>query len=253
MANRITGKYLEGKGDTGYSDLSGFEGRVSKGSSLTAAYLSLDELQHSLSTFLNYHSGLVPEIDIKFLELLLQFSFSVNAFIYSGGEDDIEAAKRGKDPAWCVKQLPKPRSYKYMAERIDFFKSEELRILGQETLATEFIIPRGYINKLRLKTRQLEREIWAFRDQRRAYFSSKILDQLIRIDALDLEFASVIEIVSVYETVRSRIGVLGSFLNRLSSYFYWLMRYSHVLNGGQFQEWISEAPEWNEKLESDTI
>lgn len=241
MAKRLTGKYLEGTGDSGYSNLSGLEGRVSKGSFYTSFFSALDDLQHSLSNFLEHNPEMVEEVDQDFIRFLLQLSFSINAFIYSGGEDD----PRVKEcPNWCEKQLPHEEEYLFMRDRIDYFKQRCAEIEGVELgqASSEFVIPAGYLNKLRLKTRNLESMLWAFRDQRREFFAEKIKQQMIEVDKSSLDMSSVKDLIDTWEVVRKRIGILGTFLNRLSSYFFHAMKYNLITSGGQFEEWRSQAP-----------
>jgi cob(I)alamin adenosyltransferase len=238
---RLTGKYLEGTGDTGFSNLSGIEGRVSKGSFYTTFFSSLDELQHSLANFLALNPEMIEEVDQQFLRYLLQLSFSINAFIYSAGEDDPKV----KDcPNWCEKQLPGQDAYDFMKERIDYFKEQCALIEGVKTsdLQSEFIVPSSYLNKLRLKTRYLESSLWAFRDQRRDFFADKLKQEMLEVDKHGKNMESVKELVDTWEVVRKRIAILGTFLNRLSSYWFWAMKLYLLQNHGQTEEWRSEAP-----------
>lgn len=235
---RLTGIYLEGSGDTGFSNLSGIEGRVSKGSFYTAFFSALDDLQHSLSNFLSHNPEMVDEIDQQFIKYLLQLSFSTNALIYSGFEND---PKVPECPNWCEKQLPGQDGYDFMQKRIEYFKEECVKLRGGD-LSSEFIVPSNYLNKLRLKTRFLESQIWAFRDQRRDFFTNKIKDELFIIDKYGKDISSVIELVNTWEVVRKRIAVLGTFFNRLSSYFFWAMSLQLLEDGGSLEEWRSVAP-----------
>ena len=235
---RLTGVYLEGSGDSGFSNLSGIEGRVSKGSFYTAFFSSLDELQHSLSNFLTHNPELLEEVDQKFIKYLLQLSFSTNALIYSGFEDD---PKTPECPDWCEKQLPGQDGYDFMKDRINYFKDKCTELRGGD-LSSEFVIPSGYLNKLRLKTRYLESMIWAFRDQRRDFFTKKIEEELFEIDKYGRDVSSVITLINTWEVVRKRIAILGTFFNRLSSYFFWAMSYQLLQNEGSLEEWRSSAP-----------
>jgi cob(I)alamin adenosyltransferase len=238
---RLTGKYLEGTGDSGFSLLSSIEGRVSKGSFYTTLFSTLDELQHSLSNFLEFNPELVEEKDRQFFEYLKQLSFSINALIYSGFEDD---PKTPLCPNWCEKQLPGSDGYDFMAERIDYFKEQCASLRGLEVgeMGSEFVVPSSYLNKLRLKTRRLESGLWGFRDDRRDFFAKKIQEELLLIDKNSKDMSSVIELVNTWALVRSRIQVLGTFLNRLSSYFFWAMCWQLLQKGGNLEEWRSEAP-----------
>lgn len=238
MTKRLSGKYLEGSGDTGFSNLSGIEGKVSKGSFYTRFFSSLDDLQHSLSAFLKYNPELVEEIDQQFIKYLLQLSFSTNAAIYSGFEDD---PKHKECPNWCEKQLPGEDGYLFMQQRIEYFK-EKCKDLRGGDITSEFLIPEGYLNKIRLKTRVLEGNIWAFRDQRREFFTQKIKEELTNVDKYGKDITSVIDLVQTWEIVRKRISVLGTFYNRLSSYFFWAMSYQLLQTKGSLEEWRSVAP-----------
>jgi cob(I)alamin adenosyltransferase len=238
MAKRLTGKYLEGSGDTGFSQLSGIEGRVSKGSFYTGFFAALDDLQHSLSNFLAYNPEQAEEVDQQFIKYLLQLSFSMNALIYSAFEDD---PKVPECPNWCEKQLPGQDGYDFMRERIEYFKQECEKLRGGD-LTSEFVIPSGNFNKLRLKTRFLEKMLWSFRDQRRDFFTEKIKDQLFMLDKQGKDLYAIHELVDTWELVRKRIAILGTFLNRLSSYFFWAMSYKLLQDGGCLEEWKSQSP-----------
>ena len=235
---RLTGVYLEGTGDSGFSFLSGIEGRVSKGSFYTAFFSSLDDLQHSLSNFLEYNPEIVEEVDQQFIKYLLQLSFSINALIFSGFEDD---PKVKECPNWCEKQLPGKDGYDFMKERIDHFKAKCEEIQNGD-VDSEFIIPAGYLNKLRLKTRVLEAAHWSYRDQRRDFFTEKIKQELFNVDMFGKDMSSVIELVNTWALVRKRMSILGTFLNRLSSYFFHAMKYNLLTNEGSLVEWQSSAP-----------
>lgn len=235
---RLSGKYLEGAGDSGFSHLSGIEGKVSKGSFYTTFFSTLDDFQHSLSNFLTHNPELVEEVDQQFIRYLLQLSFSINAAIYSGFEDD---PKVPECPNWCEKQLPGQDGYEFMKERIDYFKSKCEELRGGD-LTSEFIVPSGYLNKLRLKVRKLEAAHWSYKDQRREFFSQRIAEELLNVDKYGKDMSSVYELLSTWEVVRKRMAVLGTFLNRLSSFFFWSMSYQLLQNGGCLEEWHSEAP-----------
>ena len=245
---RLTGKYLEGTGDSGFSLLSSIEGRVSKGSFYTTLFSTLDELQHSLSNFLEYNPEQVSEEDQQFFRYLLQLSFSINALIYSGFEDD---PKTPHMPNWCEKQLPGSDGYDFMAQRIDYFKEECAKLRGLEIgeMGSEFVVPSGYLNKLRLKTRKLESALWGFRDDRRDFFAGKIQEELFNVDKYSKDMTSIIELVNTWALVRKRIQVLGTFLNRLSSYFFWAMCLQLLQKEGSLEEWRSEAPKLSDFID----
>jgi cob(I)alamin adenosyltransferase len=240
---RLTGKYLEGTGDSGFSQLSGIEGRVSKGSFYTTFFSTLDDFQHSLSNFLTNNPEMVEEVDQQFIKYLLQLSFSINALIYSGFEDD---PKTPECPNWCEKQLPGQDGYDFMKERIDYFKEQCAKLQGLEVgeIDSEFIVPSSYLNKLRLKVRRLESALWSYRDQRRSFFTSQIDSELFDIDKYSRDMSSVYKLVETWEVVRKRMSTLGTFLNRLSSFFFWSMFYYLLTTQGSeaLEEWRSEAP-----------
>lgn len=238
MTKRLTGKYLEGSGDTGFSNLSGIEGRVSKGSFYTTFFSTLDDLQHSLSIFITYNPELVEYKDQQFIKYLLQLTFSTNALIYSGFEDD---PKVPECPNWCEKQLPGEDGYRFMQERIEYFKQKCAEKRGG-TLQSEFVVPSGHLNKLRLKVRKLEGALWSYRDQRRDFFTETIKNELFVVDKYGRDMSSVKTLIDTWEVVRKRIAIVGSFFNRLSSYFFWAMSYSLLDVEGSLEEWRSTAP-----------
>jgi cob(I)alamin adenosyltransferase len=231
MVDRVTDSHKHGRGDTGYSDLALGE-RISKGTSLPLIYWTFEELQHSLSNFIEYNPNLIDTEDLQFFEYLLFMTFAINSFLYGAG-----------DTEWVEKFMFDSETINFMMWRVEHFQAEERRILQLDKIASEFITPKGYINRLRLKARHVEIAFWGFRDQRRDFYIEKIRDLVVRVDSHNEDPEKPIEVLSHWlNVVRVRFNEQGSILNKLSSYLYWLMRYQHVKSGGKFEEWMSEAP-----------
>jgi hypothetical protein len=231
MVDRVTDSHKHGRGDTGYSDLALGE-RISKGTSLPLIYWTFEELQHSLSNFIEYNPNLIDVEDLRFFEYLLFMTFAINSFLYGAG-----------DTEWVEKFMFDSETINFMMWRIGHFQAEERRILQLDKIASEFITPKGYINRLRLKARHVEIAFWGFRDQRRDFYIEKVRDLVVRVDSHNEDPEKPIEVLSHWlNVVRVRFNEQGSILNKLSSYLYWLMRYQHVKSGGKFEEWMSEAP-----------
>jgi hypothetical protein len=115
---------------------------------------------------------------------------------------------------------------------------------------SEFIVPSSYLNKLRLKTRYLEAALWSFRDQRRDFFAERIKEEMLEVDKYGKDMSSVKSLVDTWEVVRKRISILGTFLNRLSSYWFWSMKLHLLKNNGQTEEWRSSAPVLSDFIEN---
>jgi hypothetical protein len=231
MVDRVTDSHKHGRGDTGYSDLALGE-RISKGTSLPLIYWTFEELQHSLSNFIEYNPDLIDAEDLNFFEYLLFMTFAINSFLYGAG-----------DTEWVEKFMFDSETINFMMWRIGHFQAEERKILQLDKIASEFITPKGYINRLRLKARHVEIAFWGFRDQRRDFYIEKIRDLVVKVDSHNEDPEKPIEVLSHWlNVVRVRFNEQGSILNKLSSYLYWLMRYQHVRSGGKFEEWMSEAP-----------
>lgn len=246
--NRITGLYNKSKGDSGYSDLAieldfSFDregnliikkesiAKISKGSSLTDFYISLEEFQHSISNFINFNPSLIEEEDLLFFKFLVQNSFAINSFIFGAGDQD-----------WCDRYMFDPEAFDWVEKRIIYFQNRECEILGIKKISSEFIVPQGYLNKLRLKCRHLEKSLWAFRDQVKQLFTKEYGVLLDRLDKEGLSENALESFNKKYLKIRERLNYQGGFLNRLSTYFYFCQRYQHVKNHGSFEQWISEAP-----------
>lgn len=234
--NRITDDHDSGKGDSGYSDLA-LGQRVSKGSSLPKIYLAFDELQHSLSNFIDYNPELVEAEDLVFLKYLLQMTFAINSFLYGAGGED-----------WCDNFLFDTAALDWMIERIGWFKSESKKNLGKDNWQSEFIVPKGYLNRIRLKVRNVESNFWFFRDEVRQRFLKDFEKQIEKVDSLNLDPQTLNQKLDKYLKVRERFNHQGAFLNKCSSYFFWAGFYEQTKNQAQFEEWMSCAPSWNEFL-----
>lgn len=232
--NRITDTHRHGRGDSGYSDLA-LGQRISKGSSLPLNYWGFDELQHSLSNFIEYNPHLVEKVDLEFMRYLLQMTFCINSVLYGACEPD-----------WVEKFFFDSRCLDFMIRRIEYFQAQEKLILGLDSIQTEFIIPQGYLNRLRLKVRRVEIAWWSYRDLRRDHYISKIQSLMEQIDSENLDPEMVKQELAFYlDVVRKRFNSQGSILNKMSSYFYWMLRYHHVQAGNTFEHWMSEAPKLN--------
>lgn len=239
---RLTSNYREGTGDSGYSLLNAAEGRISKGSFYPIFFGTLDSFQHDLSTYLNnqtYLEDKLETLDLDFFNYLLQLSFSINAFAYSVGEDD----PKSEVPNWCEKQLPKKDAFDFLEDRINYYKQKALSIY--DVKEHEFIIPSGNINIFRLKIRSLEQALWALRDQRRQVFFNLISTAMVNADKYAKDQSEAISLLTKWKVANDRFRYLGSFLNRLSSYFFHLMKYQLVkelLPSQDLAQWRSEAP-----------
>lgn len=217
MENRISSSYSEGRslGDLGYSNLLLGE-QVSKGSAFGAIYSSIEWLQHGILKYLYRDDGdrttlsiiQVEDKDAQFLDWLYQALFGLSAFCYRKGNTEPEYGLLIPDEA-----------YSFLTERIEYFKEEEEDILEQPA-ESEFISLRGTLNKLRLQARDVERNYVA-------WFNEEI-------------------IIKEYHTkpgVFDNIMRHQRFLNRLSSYFYWLTRYAALRQDNlKTTQWISRIP-----------
>lgn len=237
MDNRLTDDHNSGRGSCGYSDLA-LGKRVSKGSNLPKIYLAFDELQHSLSNFIDFNPNLIEAEDLQFFKFLLQNTFASNSFIFGAGSED-----------WCEKFLFDPEAFDWMITRIEYFKVGSKKNLGKDSWESEFIVPKGFINKLRLKVRAVEAAHWGFRDDLRKAFLESFDAEIEKTDSLNLDPKKLYERLDKYLVVRDRFNHQGSFLNKLSSYFFWLGFYEQTKTGASFNSWISEAPRWSDYLD----
>lgn len=233
--NRLTADHKSKCGSKGYSDLA-LGQRISKGSSLPQIYLAFDELQHSLSNFIDYNPELAEPEDLPFLKYLLQMTFAVNSFLFGAGQED-----------WCENYLFDSEAQIWMEDRIEWFKIESKKNLGKDEWSSEFIVPRGYINRLRLKVRAVEASFWSYRDLIRDRFVSSFESEIEKIDSLNLESSRLTHKLNHYLKVRDRFNHQGEFLNILSNYFFWMGFHQQTkVEDAQFEEWISKAPKWKD-------
>ena len=237
MKNRLTDDHVSSKGDCGYSDLA-LGKRISKGTNLPKIYLAFDNLQHSLSAFIEYNPTLVEPEDLQFFKFLLQNTFSSNSFIFGAGAED-----------WCDKFLFDPEALDWMVNRIEYFKEGSKKNLGKDSWESEFLVPKGFINKLRLKVREVEAAHWGFRDDLRKTFLETFEAEIEKTDSLNLEPSRLHEKLKKYLVVRQRFNHQGSFLNKLSSYFFFLGFYEQTKTGAEFNTWISRAPKLSEFID----
>ena len=213
MTKRITPYYQEGRsaGDLGYSNLL-LGDVVSKGSAFGAIYSSVEWLQHGLQKYIytdkrNYTPLIMSQIeepDAAFLEWLYESLFSLSAFCYRKGNTEEQYGLMFPDKA-----------YDFMTNRVEFLKSNE------KEHSSEFIEVRGTLNKLRLQTRDVERHFVA-------WFNEPVIIQEYR----------------THENVYDNILRQQRFLNRLSTYFYWLTRYASIRSGASHRQWISRVPDF---------
>jgi cob(I)alamin adenosyltransferase len=211
MENRISSSYSEGRslGDLGYSNLLLGE-QVSKGSAFGAVYSSIEWLQHGILKYISYDEATVQveDVDLAFLDWLYQALFGLSAFCYRKGNTRPEYGL-----------IIPERAYSYLTERIQYFKSQEEEVLNQPA-ESEFIALKGTLNKLRLQARDVERNYVA-------WFSEEIIikEYLTQPDVFD------------------NIMKHQRFLNRLSSYFYWLIRHAALRQDNTHTtQWISQIP-----------
>ena len=245
MENRITSSHVSGRGDFGYSDLAHGD-RISKGSSLPKIYWEFDNFQHELTSFHHAENIKCPKMieleDLKFVEYLIQMTFAINSFLYGAGEE-----------VWTDNYMFDSEAQEWMMNRIEYFKQKECNLLGVDKVSSEFIIPEGAINKLRLCVRSVESAFWSFRDDRTSCFVDAFEEVVINLDKTGESFDKIYELIKSYEKSRARFLQNGSFLNKLSSYFYWMMRSFHISNSNSFQgfkTWISKAPKFSEFVSS---
>ena len=238
--NRVTDTHKHGRGDFGYSDLA-LGQRISKGTSLPLNYWAFDELQHSLSNFIEFNPELVEKEDLQFMEFLLQMTFCINSVLYGACEPD-----------WVDKFLFDSECLDFMVKRIEYFQEKEKEMLGIDQIASEFIIPKGYINRIRLKVRHVEIVWWSYRDLRREHHIKKMGTLIERLDSHNEDPQIVRDALDFYiDVVRHRFNATGTILNKCSSYYYWLSRYQHVKAGGKFEEWMSQAPKLKDFVNED--
>lgn len=211
MKNRISPNYQEGRnsGDLGYSNLITGD-QVSKGSAFAAIYSSVEWLQHGLQKYVYTDKGSythlmqeqIEDEDAQFLEWLYESLFALSSFCYRKGNTEEKYNLMFPDKA-----------YVWMTQRIEYLKSHE----GESP--TEFIALRGTLNKLRIQVRDVERHYVAWFNE-----------------------------PSIIKEYRTQPGVYDNiirqqrFLNRLSTYFYWLARHGTISNGGEHREWITQVP-----------
>lgn len=232
MTNRISSSYTEGLslGDVGYSNLIK-GGYVSKDSHFGAVYSSIEWLQHGILKLIDTGSGyevvrLLEDQDTKFLGWLYEALFGLSAFCYRKGNTD---------PIYGL-VFPE-EAYRYLTDRVSVFKKHEEELSGK-TAESEFLAMSSSLNKLRLQCRDVERNFvgWVHEEE--------IIKECITHDFAktnqDQEGISVI----------NNILIQQRFLNRLSTYLYWLNR--HYLNtqlSTNRREWISRMPEFNTFME----
>lgn len=220
MVRRISLSYEEGRsaGDLGYSNLL-LGDVVSKGSAFGAIYSSVEWLQHGLQKYVYTDTGnytpllmkQVEETDAAFLEWLYESLFSLSAFCYRKGNTEEQYGLMFPEEA-----------YDFITKRIEYFKSLE------EDKSLEFIQVRGTLNKLRLQTRDVERHFVA-------WFNEPVIVQEYRTHP------------GVYDNILRQ----QKFLNRLSTYFYWLTRFASIKSGSKHREWISRVPHFGIKYDKD--
>ena len=219
MTDRITAFYEEGRslGDLGYSNLLLGE-QVSKGSAFGAVYSSIEWLQHGILKYqMNDQGGLtllsmqqLEECDSQFFEWLYQALFGLSAFCYRKGNTQPEYGLL----------IPK-KAYNYLTDRVTYFKEVEKQATGKEP-ESDFVALRGTLNKLRLQARDVERNYVA-------WFNEPVIVK------------EYITQPNVYDNIIRH----QTFLNRLSSYFYWLTRHAALRAGDvKWTEWTSRIPEF---------
>ena len=208
---RIDVAYEEGGsvGDLGYSNLHK-GGIVSKGGAFGDVYSSIEWLQHGINKYVyndlgNYTElvmSQIEETDASFLEWLQEALFSLSSFCYRKGNTLPE-----------YNLMFPVEAYDFLVRRIDYFKGLE------KEKQTEFIRTSGTLNKLRLQTRDVERHFIT-------WFNDPVVIQEYRT------------VDYVLGNIRSQI----KFLNRLSTYFYWLTRYVAIKEGKKHDQWCSSVP-----------
>lgn len=238
---RITGKYIEGKsfGDNGYSSLS-IIGKISKGSSTANLYGEVESLQHSLNNFIQYNPELVEPEDLEFFTWFSQALFCLSSFIYTNGESE-----------YTDKYLFDSKAYEFMEGRIQFFKEFENSKLG--SIESEFIQVYGFLNKLRLRVRSVEHAFWALRDEYKTQFVKNLQNDLDKVElgVNGITQDSIIEKYNLqnYFEVMHKFQHQGSFLNRASSFYYWMCRYTFLKEGKKtHNQWVSTMPEFGSTL-----
>lgn len=213
MTDRVTSFYKEGRslGDLGYSNLLVGE-QVSKGSAFGAVYSSIEWLQHGILKYLEQSStGIgVEDNDFIFLRWLYDALFGLSAFCYRKGNTAPEYGLLIPDEA-----------YSYLTDRIQYFKDYEEEKLNKPA-ESDFITLRGDLNKLRLQARDVERNYVA-------WFNEEVI------------IKEYITKADVFENIIRH----QRFLNRLSSYFYWLTRFAVLSQKDAVHaEWISRIPQF---------
>lgn len=223
MTKRITSRYKEGRsaGDLGYSALY-VGGVVSKGSAFGAIYSSVEWLQHGIVKYLdNYHLTLqqTEKEDRIFLDWLHQTLFALSAFCYCKGNNQGVDKETNKIIQYGY-TIPE-RALEFLEERVEIFKVNEEEFRSKPA-ATEFIVQKGTLNKLRIQVRDVERNYVAWFNE----------EEIIKESRLHPH---------VYEDIMS----YQAFLNRLSTYFYWLTRNAAVKEGRtDWTQWMSKVPEF---------
>jgi cob(I)alamin adenosyltransferase len=212
--NRITTEYEEGAslGDLGYSNLLVGE-TVSKGSAFASVYSSVERLQHELDSYVYTRSGNYSPImmnqievnDAEFLEWLFEALFSLSSFCYRKGYTLEEYGLMFPESA-----------YQFMVDRIEYFKSLE------EESQTEFIRLGGDLNLLRILVRDVERNFSAWTNE----------NEIVKQERIK-------------PGVKANILRQQRFLNRLSSYFYWLTRNVEAKAGRKHTQWITRVPHFS--------
>ena len=221
--NRITSNYREGRrvGDLGYSNLLLGE-EVSKGSHFGAVYSAIEWFQHGLEEYLYEEgtSGLSAQsrrdlhvVDNEFLQWLGESLFALSSFCYRKGNSD---------PQYGL--IIPEEAIEFIVERVTRLKMEEEGIIGG-VAESEFIHLRGSLNKLRLQARDVERHY-------AGWFHGE---------------PSVIRETHLHPEILPNILLYQKFLNRLSSYLYWLTRVALLRQGVSTQPWISRIPAWIRK------
>lgn len=216
---RITANYIEGKnlGDLGYSNLlHGTE--VSKSSHFGEVYSTIEWFQHGLMEYLfkdgdarvlseECRTSLSLE-DINFLNWLHSTLFSLSSFCYRKGNSD---------PRFGLVLDEQPSTF--LEKRIRELKKEEETLTGKPA-SSEFVRQSGTLNKLRILCRDVERAYvgWFHEEAvviKEMHLNPHILEHILRYQ---------------------------QFLNRLSTYFYWLSRVSLIQKDLVLEPWISRIP-----------
>jgi cob(I)alamin adenosyltransferase len=214
--SRISSSYTEGlsNGDLGFSNLLVGD-TISKGSHFSSVYSSIEWLQHRLQNISYNEPSFVDNFprDAAFISWLYEALYSLSSFCYLKGITDVNYG-----------HVPPQESIEFLKTRISELKDLEENLTGKKA-ESDFVTLSGSLNTIRLSVRDVERHFVGW------FHNERVITHEIAKNP------EILEGIYRYET----------FLNRLSSYFYWLSRVYIIKNTGvqALKPWNAKIPPFN--------